>query len=82
MLSLVEREKSRPVNLGSREEVTIAQLAARIIALVGSGRVISRPLPEDDPRQRRPDPTRAWETLGWTPEGALERTLRWFGRVV
>lgn len=86
ILQLMASNESRPVNLGSQEEVTIAHLAERIIALVGSGRLVYRPLPEDDPRQRRPDTTRASQTLGWSPkvdlEDGLERTLRWFRTVV
>jgi nucleoside-diphosphate-sugar epimerase len=86
ILRLLASNESRPVNLGSQEEVTIAHLAERIVALVGSGRVVFGPLPEDDPRQRRPDTTRASQTLGWAPkvglEDGLERTLRWFRTVV
>jgi dTDP-glucose 4,6-dehydratase len=86
ILRLLASSESRPVNLGSQEEVTIAHLAERIVALVGSGRVVFGPLPEDDPRQRRPDTTRASQTLGWAPkvglEDGLERTLRWFRTVV
>jgi UDP-glucuronate decarboxylase len=72
-----------PVNLGNPEEFTIRELAEAVIDLVGSrSRIVSRPLPADDPRQRRPDIALARERLGWEPrvrlrEG-LERTIAYF----
>ena len=57
-----------PVNLGNPDEVTIRQIAEEVIALTNSPSLIEyRPLPEDDPRLRRPDITRARELLGWQP---------------
>ncbi|MGH7722389.1 MAG: UDP-glucuronic acid decarboxylase family protein [Candidatus Dormibacteria bacterium] len=86
LLRLLAGEESRPVNLGSQEEVTIRDLAERIIALTGAGHIVFRPLPEDDPQQRRPDTTRALESLAWSPKvslvDGLQRTLRWFRTVV
>ncbi|MEO8898653.1 MAG: UDP-glucuronic acid decarboxylase family protein [Candidatus Dormibacter sp.] len=86
LLQLLASTENRPVNLGSQDEVTMTHLAERIIALVGSGRLVYRPLPEDDPRQRRPDTTRALQVLGWSPKvdlgDGLERTLAWFRTVV
>ena len=76
-----------PVNLGNPEEVTMLELAKVIVRLAGSGSPIEfRPLPVDDPKQRRPDIHHARELLGWQPEVALEdglaRTLEYFRRVV
>ncbi|WP_417308576.1 UDP-glucuronic acid decarboxylase family protein [Devosia sp.] len=61
-----------PVNLGNPGEFTVLELAQLVISMTGSvSRVVSRPLPTDDPRQRRPDISRAGELLSWQPEIAL-----------
>ncbi len=66
-----------PVNIGNPGEFTIRELAEKVIALVGgSARLEFRPLPEDDPRQRRPDITLAERELGWRPTVALDDGLR------
>jgi dTDP-glucose 4,6-dehydratase len=66
-----------PVNIGNPQELTIRQLAERILALTGSrSRIVPRPLPVDDPRVRQPDITRARERLGWEPRVSLEEGLR------
>lgn len=66
-----------PVNLGNPGEFTILQLAETVIALTGSrSRIVHRPLPPDDPRQRQPDITLAQARLGWTPRVSLEDGLR------
>ena len=76
-----------PVNLGNPEEYTMLELAAMILELTGSSSAIEhRPLPQDDPRQRRPDITLARERLDWVPtlpvrEG-LARTVEYFRTVV
>ena len=72
-----------PVNIGNPNELTIRQLAEHIIALTGSrSRIVSRPLPVDDPRVRQPDITRARTLLGWEPKvplaEGLARTLEYF----
>ena len=72
-----------PVNLGNPGEFTMLELARKVIALVGSrSRIVHRPLPQDDPRQRRPDISRAGELLGWTPRVQLDeglgRTIAYF----
>jgi dTDP-glucose 4,6-dehydratase len=65
-----------PVNIGNPQELTIRQLAERILALTGSrSRIVQRPLPVDDPRVRQPDITRARERLGWEPRVSLEEGL-------
>lgn len=72
-----------PVNLGNPREITINELVAKILRLSRSSSVVARrPLPQDDPRRRRPDIGRARRILEWTPsvtltEG-LRRTIRWF----
>ncbi len=72
-----------PVNIGNPGEFTIAQLAALTIELTGArSKIVHRPLPADDPRQRRPDISLAQSRLGWTPtiplrEG-LAKTIEWF----
>jgi UDP-glucuronate decarboxylase len=72
-----------PVNLGNPVENTMLQLARKVLDLTGSGsRIVFRPLPRDDPRQRRPDIRIARERLGWEPKVPLEqgliRTVRYF----
>jgi len=72
-----------PVNLGNPEEFAILDLAKAVIELTGSrSRIVHRPLPQDDPRQRRPDIAQAQRRLGWTPQTALQagltRTIGYF----
>jgi len=66
-----------PVNLGNPAETTILEFAERIIALTGSrSRIVFKPLPADDPKQRQPDIRLAGEKLGWTPRVPVEQGLR------
>ncbi len=66
-----------PVNLGNPEEYTMLELAEKIIELTdSSSSIVYRPLPEDDPMQRKPDITLAKEALGWEPEVKLEKGLQ------
>jgi UDP-glucuronate decarboxylase len=72
-----------PVNIGNPREFTIRQLAETVIAMTGSrSRLVFRPLPSDDPRQRQPDISLARAVLDWTPtidlESGLERTIAYF----
>jgi dTDP-glucose 4,6-dehydratase len=83
IVRLLGSDCSDPVNLGNPEEITMLALAKRIRDLCGSSSPIEhRPLPEDDPRTRRPDIRRAQETLGWEPtvrlDEGLRRTIAWF----
>jgi UDP-glucuronate decarboxylase len=65
-----------PVNLGNPVEFTIRQLAEMTIALTGSSsKLVNRPLPQDDPKQRCPDIGLAQKVLGWTPEVQLREGL-------
>src|SRR5690606_7812014 len=66
-----------PVNLGNPVEITILELARRIIELCGSrSRIVHKPLPDDDPERRQPDITLARETLGWAPTTDLDTGLK------
>ncbi len=72
-----------PINIGNPAEFTMRELAAAVIDLTGSrSKVVHRPLPEDDPRQRRPDITKAQNNLGWEPRTplkvGLEKTIAYF----
>jgi dTDP-glucose 4,6-dehydratase len=72
-----------PVNVGNPAELRVIELAERVLALTGSASPIEwRPLPEDDPRVRRPDTTRARGLLGWEPrvplDEGLSRTIAYF----
>jgi dTDP-glucose 4,6-dehydratase len=87
VLGVLERGDEMPVNLGNPSEVTVLQLAETIIRLANSkSEIVHRDLPVDDPKQRRPDITRARTLLGWEPEVSLEdglvRTLEYFRSVV
>jgi dTDP-glucose 4,6-dehydratase len=87
VLAVLERADAMPVNLGNPEEVTVLELAQTIVRLAGSAsKIVFRDLPIDDPRQRRPDITRARNLLNWEPKVALEdglnRTLEYFRSVV
>lgn len=72
-----------PINLGNPHEISIRELAERVVALTGStSEMVFKPLPQDDPTQRCPDITRAREVLGWQPvvplEEGLARTTEYF----
>ena len=76
LLRLMDADTHDPVNIGNPHEVTIEQIARTIIMLVGStSKIVYRPLPVDDPKQRRPDITRAQTLLGWAPQIELEEGL-------
>ncbi|HEX5109339.1 MAG TPA: GDP-mannose 4,6-dehydratase, partial [Vicinamibacterales bacterium] len=76
ILRLSEADTHDPVNIGNPHEVTIDEIARTVIRLVGSrSRIVYRPLPVDDPKQRRPDITRARTLLNWEPKVRLEEGL-------
>jgi dTDP-glucose 4,6-dehydratase len=76
IIRLAESATNEPVNIGNPHEITIEEIARTIIKLVGSSsQLVYRPLPVDDPRQRRPDITRARTILGWEPKVGLEEGL-------
>jgi dTDP-glucose 4,6-dehydratase len=66
-----------PVNLGNPDEITLLELAHRILGVTGSkSRIVYRPLPEDDPKVRRPDIGKAKRLLGWEPRVSLDEGLQ------
>jgi dTDP-glucose 4,6-dehydratase len=80
---LMTSDVSEPVNIGNPHEMTLLELAKRIIRLSGSrSDIVFRPLPVDDPKVRQPDITRARTRLGWEPrvdtDEGLKMTLEWF----
>ncbi len=77
LVKLSTSEERLPVNLGNPAELTILQFAERIRELMGSKLEIKfEPLPEDDPKQRRPDISKAKRMLGWEPKVSLEDGLK------
>ena len=83
IIRLMESNLNDPVNIGNPQEMTIEEIARMIIKLTGSkSQLVYRPLPEDDPKVRQPDITRARTLLGWEPKVGLEegltRTLEYF----
>ncbi len=80
---LSQSDFHEPVNIGNPNELTIKEFGERIVRLVGSQSTLTfEPLPTDDPKQRRPDITRARKLLGWEPvvdlETGLKETIEWF----
>lgn len=80
---LMDSSFTKPVNIGNPTELTILQFAKLILELTGSNsEIIYKPLPQDDPKTRRPDNSRAKEVLGWEPRVAVEdgmkRTIEWY----
>jgi UDP-glucuronate decarboxylase len=76
-----------PINLGNPGEFTIKQLAEMVIQMVGGkSQIVFEPLPQDDPKQRRPDISLAKKTLDWEPkiklENGIERTIEHFRKIV
>jgi dTDP-glucose 4,6-dehydratase len=72
-----------PVNIGNPAEITLKEFAEEVIALTGTkGKIVYEPLPQDDPKQRQPDITKARTILGWEPKvdrhEGLKRTLAYF----
>ena len=76
IIRLMLSSENDPVNIGNPREMTIKEIAETIIRMTGSkSRIVYRPLPTDDPKQRRPDITRARTLLGWEPKVQLEEGL-------
>jgi dTDP-glucose 4,6-dehydratase len=77
IVRLLRSEHPEPVNCGNPAEVTILRFAELIRTLTGSAsEIVYRPLPEDDPKVRQPDISRARSMLGWEPAVSLEEGLR------
>ena len=80
---LAMSDYNEPVNIGNPREMTILEFAHKILQITGSkSQIIKKPLPEDDPKVRRPDITRARKLLGWEPkvefESGIRETIRYF----
>jgi UDP-glucuronate decarboxylase len=76
-----------PVNVGNPAEFTIMELAQMTVSLIGSrSKIVHRPLPENDPKQRQPDISLAQQLLGWRPRIALKeglaKTIAYFERLL
>ncbi|MCW3122379.1 MAG: NAD-dependent dehydratase [Flavipsychrobacter sp.] len=80
---LLLSDYTMPVNIGNPSEITLLQFAEEVLALTGSkSKIVYEPLPQDDPKQRQPNITKAKEILGWEPKvdrhEGLKRTLEYF----
>ncbi len=83
IVGVMQADYHDPINLGNPEEYTVLQLAQRIIDLMkSSSRIVFKPLPQDDPKQRRPDISLARRLLQWEPtvglQEGLSNTIEWF----
>ncbi|MCZ6691366.1 MAG: SDR family oxidoreductase [Planctomycetota bacterium] len=77
LVRLLKSDQTEPVNVGNPVEIPVLQLAEEIDKLAGGkSQIVFRPLPEDDPKVRRPDISRAREILGWEPEISREEGLK------
>ena len=76
-IRLMNASETGPINIGNPTEFTVLDLANQVIALTGSkSRIVHKPLPSDDPKQRRPDIAKARQLLSWEPSIPLEQGLR------
>jgi dTDP-glucose 4,6-dehydratase len=74
---LLHSDETEPINIGNPVEISMLEFAEEIIKLTGSDqKIVFRPLPKDDPKQRKPDITRAKERLGWEPKVERAEGLR------
>jgi dTDP-glucose 4,6-dehydratase len=74
---LLMSDYHQPVNVGNPDEISLLEFAEEIIALTGTTqKIVHKPLPVDDPKQRQPDITRAKEILGWTPKVSRKEGLK------
>ena len=85
LMRLMASSEKMPVNLGNPGEFTMLELAEKVLRKLGSVLPITKmPLPQDDPRQRRPDISRAADLLGWVPsislDEGLDQTITWFAQ--
>lgn len=83
IIRLMDAGINTPVNLGNPDEFTIMQLARLVINLTGAkSKIVFKPLPQDDPKQRKPDVSLVKRLLNWKPrvplEDGLQETIRWF----
>lgn len=83
VVRLMRSDERRPVNIGNPRELSVREVAEIIQEIAGEkAEIANKPLPKDDPKQRRPDISRARDVLGWEPqvpaEEGLKRTFEWF----
>jgi dTDP-glucose 4,6-dehydratase len=83
ILRLFDSSEPDPVNIGNPDEIPVRKLAEEVIELTGAkSKLVTRPLPQDDPKQRRPDITRARSLLKWEPKvsrrDGLVKTIAYF----
>jgi dTDP-glucose 4,6-dehydratase len=77
LLRLAKSSERGPVNIGNPSEFTVLECAQKVLAVTGSrSQIRYEPLPQDDPKQRRPDITKARQLLGWEPKIGLEEGLK------
>jgi len=82
---LMYTKTAGPINIGNPKELKVNEFANVILKLTGSrSKIVYKPLPQDDPKQRRPDISKAKKELGWAPEVDLEeglrKTIAWFSK--
>ena len=82
-----DRDVTGPINLGNPNEITIKELAQKIIEMTGAkSQLICKSLPADDPKQRKPDITKAKHVLNWAPkvsiEDGLTKTIHYFEKIL
>lgn len=87
LIALMESDETRPVNIGSNHEMTMAQLAIKIaIKTRSNSKIVLGKLPQDDPKQRNPDICRAKEVLGWEPktdlDAGIDKTIAYFEEIL
>ena len=87
MIKMMKSDYIGPINIGNPDEFTILDLAKKVIDLINSkSKIIFKPLPQDDPKKRRPDITKAKKYLNWEPkvklEDGLKNTIEYFKRVI
>ena len=85
ILAMLGSDEPGPINLGNPAELSILEIAALVLELVGSpSRIELNPLPQDDPTRRRPDITKARDRLGWSPQVSVRegiaRTIEWHAK--
>jgi dTDP-glucose 4,6-dehydratase len=84
---LMMSDYALPVNVGNPQEHTILEFARIILKMIGGrSKIVFKDLPVDDPKQRRPDITKAWKLLNWKPkislENGLEETIKYFSNIL
>ena len=85
---LLMSDYTQPVNIGNPHEITMTEFAEEVLEMVGNPKatLTYHPLPQDDPKKRRPDISRAKEVLGWEPKvsrkDGMQRTFEYFKTVV